>query len=411
MYTLMILSPKLRVNAAPAASGMLCRFLQSNVKTACLQGCALTGAAGFSIMQPKFDWQRNDYGYMATIKRLTALFFLFVLVCTAGAAAADKQITVTFLGDCTLGSEEKVYAWDSGFAAAVKREGYAYFFSGVSSLLSQDDLTVANFEGVLKNTASGKTQRIFNFRGLPEYAQILALGSVEAVSLENNHADDYDVYGRRTTKAALTEAGVNWFDKDDAYIYEKDGIRIAFVSAWQQLMFYNRQYYRDTIASLKESGVQAVVVYVHFGQEYNPHHVEQQSNIAYLFIDAGADLVVGSHPHVLQGMEIYQNSTIFYSLGNFVFGGNVNVRALETVIPQVTFAFSDDGTYLSQQVRLYPANISGSTEGNTYQPVLVTGEAAEAVYQLIDQDSLQSPAPVLREQTDAYRDYEPVYAP
>lgn len=345
---------------------------------------------------------------MAAMKRLAVLFLLCVCVCAASAASAEQQIVISFLGDCTIGCEERVSYLENGFLKAAEREGYAYFFKEVYPLLSHDDLTVANLEGVLKENAYGKAEKTYNFRGLPSYAQILLLGSVEAVSLENNHADDYGYLGRRATKAALAEAGISYFDFENEFVFEKDGIRIAFLSAWQRWMFQYGQQYENRIASLKESGVNAVVVYVHFGEEYNPYHIKRQSETAYRFIDAGADLIIGSHPHVVQGMEVYKNRLILYSLGNFVFGGNVKVRALETIIPQVTFVFSDSGEALHQQLRIYPAHVSGDAYKNDYQPRLVTGEAADAVYELLDQDSMQATAPILTTQTQTYRDYAPI---
>ncbi|HPF87137.1 MAG TPA: CapA family protein [Candidatus Limiplasma sp.] len=343
------------------------------------------------------------------MKRLAGLFFVWMyLLCTTATAWADQTILVSFLGDCTIGCEEKVYEWENGFAMTADREGYAYFFEKVYPLLSTDDLTVANFEGVLKRNAYGKTEKTYNFRGLPAYAQILVEGSVEAVGLENNHTEDYGDTGKNTTKTALTDAGVSWFDAENAYIYEKGGVRIAFLSIWQQWVFYYGKEYEQTITALKKNGADVVVVYLHAGEEYNPYHTESQSSAAYRFIDAGADLIVCSHPHVVQGIEEYQNRLILYSLGNFVFGGNVNVRALETYIPQVTFTFSADGEYLCQQLRVYPANVSGDAEANDYQPRLVTGEAADAVYLLIDQDSETLELPYTT--TEDYREYNPVYA-
>lgn len=180
-------------------------------------------------------------------------------------------------------------------------------------------------------------------------------GSVEAVGLENNHTDDYGSTGKRTTKTALTEAGVVWFDAETPYILEKGGVRIAFLSIWQQWVFHYGKQYDATIAALKAEGINAVVVYIHSGEEYNPYHIEKQ-----------------------------------------------------TSIPQVTFTFSGDGEYLGQQLRIYPANVSGDAENNDYQPRLVSGDAALAVYALIDQDSATADAPVLEIETDSYRDYRQV---
>ena len=123
----------------------------------------------------------------------------------------------------------------------------------------------------------------------------------------------------------------------------------------------------------------------------------------------GADFIAGSHPHVVQGMEVYNGRYIFYSMGNFCFGGNVKVRALESCALRLTLTFDDDGTYLGQQLRVYAANVSGDPEVNDFQPRLVTGEAAEAVWARIDAASEGQEGPVA--QGDGWRDYAYLPAP
>ena len=156
----------------------------------------------------------------------------------------------------------------------------------------------------------------------------------------------------------------------------------------------NKAWAKEEIARLKqEEGVNAVVFTFHAGQEYGKHRNQAQETYAHYMIDAGADLIIGHHPHVVQGMEIYNNRTICYSLGNFAFGGNKEVRALETVVVDVALTFDDAGNYLGQQLTLYPANISGTYPENNYQPVLVSGDAAQDVMALIQNDTDYELAP------------------
>jgi len=331
----------------------------------------------------------------------------------AANAWAGTQIVLTFLGDCTLGSEERLKDEDYSFAAAMGEEGYDYYFRNVKDLLAEDDVTLANLECVLRENKYGSKDKTYVFRGLPEYAQILKLGSVEAVNLENNHTLDYGKAGLNDTIQALDDAGVAWSGMEDAYIYEKDGIRVAFIGLLRANYFNYREAFFEYIARLKEAGVNAVVVSLHFGEEYSAYHNDGQASMAYYMIEAGADLVIGTHPHVIQGMEVYNDRLIFYSLGNFVFGGNASIRSLQTILPRVTLQFSDDGELEGMQLRIYPAHISGDDSGqkhdNNYQPVLAQGEQADAVYALLDQDSTTMPAPVLETQTDTYREYEWIY--
>lgn len=331
-------------------------------------------------------------------KRL--LIVLLTLLITTGSALADTQIVMTFVGDCTVGCEDRLLNKDYSFAKVVEREGYGYFLSKVKDFFSEDDLTVANFEGVLKDTHYGAANKTYCFRGLPDYAQILVLGSVEAVNLANNHTGDYGATGRITTLKALKAANVKTFDETSEYIFEKNGIKIAFCGFWG-VGFNKRADIAARIRQLKEEGANAVICALHFGEEYATYHNKVQTQVARMVIDAGADLVVGHHPHIVQGMEVYNSRTIFYSVGNFLFGGNAEVRSNESLVPRVTMTFSDDGTYLGQQVLLYPANESGNTEMNDYQPRLVQGEAADAVFAKLDADS----EALTYQQKDDYREY------
>jgi poly-gamma-glutamate capsule biosynthesis protein CapA/YwtB (metallophosphatase superfamily) len=312
-------------------------------------------------------------------------------------------VVMTFLGDCTLGCEERLMSKEYGFAKVAQREGYSYFLARMQPFLSEDDLTVANFEGVLKDNMKSKANKTYCFRGLPAYGQILSLGSIEAVNLSNNHTGDFGNAGRESTLQALTDAGIATFDAENEYVLEKDGVTIAFCGFWRVGYYSKRDTYIQEIQKLKANGADAVICSLHFGQEYGVHHGVDQTEMAHTMIDAGADLVIGHHPHVVQGMEVYNGATILYSLGNFLFGGNPTVRANECLISRVTMTFSDDGNYLGQQVRLYPGNISGDDQKNDYQPRLVTGEKAQAVFTLLDSDSEGQNPPVT--QTDAHRDY------
>ena len=344
------------------------------------------------------------------IKLICSLLSLMLFCSLAVSALADTQIVMSFLGDCTLGSEERLMDADYAFAAAMGEEGYGYYFQNVVDILSQDDVTLANLECVLRDNPYGAVDKTYVFRGLPGYAQILSLGSVEAVNLENNHILDYGNAGKTNTIQALTDADVAYSDMENAYIYEENGIRVAFIGLLRSNYFTYSEAFFSYIAQLQEDGVNAIVVSLHYGEEYSAYHNQGQSSMAYRMIDAGVDIIVGTHPHVLQGIEVYNERLILYSIGNFVFGGNASVRSMQTIIPQVTLQFSDDGELTGTKLRIYPAHISSDdseqTYNNNYQPVLVQGEQAEAVYALLEQDSTVETAPVLEAETQEYREYE-----
>ena len=153
---------------------------------------------------------------------------------------------------------------------------------------------------------------------------------------------------------------------------------------------------------MRAEGVNAVVCTFHAGQEYSPRRRDRdQGRFARMATESwGADLVIMHHPHVVQGVDIRQNRYVFYSLGNFCFGGNLQirgaaeskeVRTLESMIVQMDLHFSDDGQYLGQNGRIYPCYISSSAkqvgDPNDFQPKLVTGAEAQGVIDRIQADT------------------------
>ena len=324
------------------------------------------------------------------------ILFILLTLCLCGQAAADKVITLTFTGDCTLGGEEWIRAYDYSFDSYARENGYDYFFKNFRNLFSQDDCTVVNCECVLSNSKNGENKsKSFRFRAPESFVKIFQEGSVEAVSLANNHTKDYGSQGFENTKRVLDEAGIGWSYDDTVWIFEKDGIRIGFGAI--DYGIYRRSYHtlRNKLSMMRANNeVDAVVMLIHRGQEYAPKHIKDQDEYAEFFINnAGADLVITHHPHVLQGIRILKNRTIFYSLGNFIFGGHFEVsrgaqtNSLYTMAVQVKMYFTDDGTYMGQQAVLYPAYVSGADPTNNYQPIRVNARDAIPVREAIQADT------------------------
>lgn len=317
-----------------------------------------------------------------------------LLLCFACAAYADDDanihIRLTFAGDVTLGSEE--YLWDKSFSLVsyAKEHGYDYFLRNVKPLFEADDLTIVNLEGVLSDSAEDENkEKTYRFRGPTDFTQVLTAGSVEMVSLANNHTLDYGERGYVDTCTALDNAGIGRFGGGQVAVVEKKGVRIGFIGlSYTQECEAERTWLQNEIAHLKgEAGVNAVVFCYHGGTEYSEVRSEKQERIARLAVDAGADLVIMHHPHVVQGMDVRRNRSILYSLGNFCFGGNKNVRAMESLVAVAELTFSPEGEYLGQQITLYPAHISGTQPRSNYQPQLVTGSDARRVMRRVQADS------------------------
>ena len=324
-------------------------------------------------------------------------------------AAAETTLHFTFTGDCTLGSEEAKRKQATSFDSVNTEKGYDWPFANMQELFQNDDLTVVNLEGVLSDSNRNENKdKTYRFRGPTAFVDILTRSGIVAVNLANNHTQDFGKQGYTATQETLAAAGVGYFGSRSVYIFEKDGIKVAFFGLNSTAFNGNKAWAKEEIARLKqEEGVNAVVFTFHAGQEYGKHRNQAQETYAHYMIDAGADLIIGHHPHVVQGMEIYNNRTICYSLGNFAFGGNKEVRALETVEVDVALTFDDAGNYLGQQLTLYPANISGTYPENNYQPVLVSGDAAQDVMALIQNDTDYELAPYTDEAGCAQQPYLP----
>ena len=325
-----------------------------------------------------------------------------------GTAAAEKIITLTFTGDCTLGSEEQKKDQPDSFISVSKQKGFDYFFANFREMFSQDDLTVVNFEGVLADTAAGEsTSKTYRFRAPMEYVKILTGASVEAVGLANNHVGDYSAQGLKHTIEAMDGAGIAWFREKNFYTFEKDGIRILFVAMDYRAYVGQCEAIKNEIVRIRENGeANAVVLLYHDGNEYDAHHTSTQEKVADYYIRNGVDLVIMHHPHVVQGITIKNNRSVFYSLGNFVFGGNKSIRSenyrdrvvtsLYSLVVQAKLFFSDDGTYKGQQMVLYPTYTSSAAPVNNYQPYRVGVEDALPVLDAIQYDSagLTIPEPI-----------------
>ena len=324
-----------------------------------------------------------------------ALAALLALV-TCATAAAEKVITLTFAGDCVIGSEERLHGRAESFDSAAKKNGYGYFFENFRDVFGNDDCTVINLQGVLADSNSGAVKsKQSRYRGQEEYVRILQEGSVEAVSLSNNHTLDYSARGLANTQRVLEEAGIGWARETDIWFFEKDGIRIAFVSIDYGAYQRQREVLRKNLQKMRENGeINATVFLIHEGREYLGIHQSRQEQYGeYAVEQAGAELVVMHQAHVMQGIRILDNRSIFYSLGNFVYGGDSVVRkgkdcdSLYTMAVQARLYFTEGGAYKGQQMVLYPAWSSGTDPKNNYRPRRLKPEEAEAVMAAVQADT------------------------
>ena len=301
--------------------------------------------------------------------------------------AEPVSITVSMVGDCTLGTDVNFDQSTSFDAFYQMKNDPGYFFQNVKDIFTADDLTVANMEGTL-TTSNDRQQKTFAFKGNPSYTEILTQGGVEATNLANNHSHDYGDQSYEDTIQYLEAAGITTFGYDRTAVMDVKGIKVGLIGIYELKDGLGRQQQViDTIQAVKDQGAQVIIVSFHWGTEKSNIPDDIQKTLAHLAIDQGADLVVGHHPHVLQGIENYQGKNIVYSLGNFCFGGNKNPSDKDTMIFQQTFTVENGKLAEDDVTNIIPCSLSSESGYNNYQPMVLEGSEKERVLQKIEEFS------------------------
>lgn len=286
--------------------------------------------------------------------------------------AAPRTLRISAIGDCTLGGAYESAEAPGSFFQELADHGndYRYPFANVLSVLAADDLTIANLETTLTTVKHAQPEQI-RFKGKPEYTAVLKEGSVEVVNVANNHSYDFGPKGYDETVAVLRAAGIGVGGNDHVDKRIVKGVEVVNIGYTGG----NLRSKAKMMAMVKEHKRDDNLLFVSFhwgGEGINaPNNV--QIKLGRAAIDAGADLVLGSHPHVLQSIEEYHGKHIVYSLGNFVFGGNGNPADKDSMIYQETFT-EKDGRFVPTAQTILPVRISGKKNRNDYQPVLLEGE-------------------------------------
>lgn len=284
------------------------------------------------------------------------------------------KLTITFAGDCTLGTDVNFSA-DTSFNTKYEAvDDPSYFFANVADIFKNDDLTVVNMEGTL-TTSTTRQDKTFAFKGPADYAQILVKGNVETASLANNHSHDYGDQSYTDTITALENAGLGTFGYDRIDYRDVNGVKIALIGTYELAKHLDIQdELKQNIQTAKDNGAQLVAVYFHWGNEKETVPDETQVQLGHIAVDSGADLVIGSHPHVIQGYEKYNGRYIVYSLGNFCFGGNPNPSDKDCMIFQQTFTVTGNDVATDDDINIIPCSISSVSSSNNYQPTPATGD-------------------------------------
>ncbi|HTM58024.1 MAG TPA: CapA family protein [Candidatus Udaeobacter sp.] len=267
-------------------------------------------------------------------------------------AARSAVALIAAAGDTTLGANLQAHYDDRASSGISPELLQSLYFSGVKPVLDWADLAMVNLECPF--TDRGKPlPKNFNFRARPELVEILKEGSVDAVTLANNHLMDYGDVGVRDTVSALDHAGILHFgagknlgEARRALTVDRAGVRLGFLGYYFQDARDMREP-REVFATKHDAGVagcytdlgcmrkmlehdvrhlapdvDAAIPFFHWGHEGSTELRDYQIDLAHRAIDLGCRAVLGAHPHRFQAVEVYRGAPIFYSLGNFVFGGN-----------------------------------------------------------------------------------------
>lgn len=277
-----------------------------------------------------------------------------------GSAAAPRTTTVLALGDIML---------DRHVRLQIEKKGNKYPFANIERFLDGSDLTVANLEGTVTNMAPKRLEPdniVFTFD--PSVATTLRDLSFDVVSLANNHIDDFGAEGLRQTKDYLRAADIEYFgdyfnQEEVMTIQDVRGIRLAFIG-FHEFSYAGRE---NVLNLIKQAHQEAdfVIVYPHWGAEYLPRPDQNQVTLAHQFINVGADIVLGAHPHVVQPIEIYKDKLIVYSMGNFVFDQQFSTAVKNGLGLGLVLRKDRDGL-TSVEVSLFPYSISPRIQVELY---------------------------------------------
>lgn len=290
---------------------------------------------------------------------------------------ADSMV-LSFLGDLSIGDASQSRTQPTSLTSVIDENGYDYPFSLLGDYLKEDDYTFANLEVVLTERVALKSDKKYNMIGKPEFVSVLTEGGVDVVNTVNNHCMDFTLTGYEDTLAALDGAGVNHFgsvypgtDRGSDILgkAEVNGVKIGMVG-YSYPQEYDLTRLKKRMQQLRSEGCELIVCSLHWGQEEHLTSQFWQYGFARSLIDAGADIIWGHHPHVVQPIMFYKGKPILFSTGNFIFGTMSDVDP-STGIFQLTYDLTGDKPVLSL-LNVVPCQTG---KRGDYRPYELTEEA------------------------------------
>lgn len=277
-----------------------------------------------------------------------------------------REVTICFMGDVMM---------DSYFGWYVDRNGVDYPWVEVSRITNRADISVINLETSVSTRGEPVKPPAFAFRSEPHTLEGLVNAGIDLVSIANNHVLDYGPGAFFDTMGYLEKYGIKYagggadiYEAESPVFIEKNGIRIAFLAytsiipdeSWRAapdspgIAPLSEEDYSRVLTNISKVSEESdiLVVMLHWGYEYIQKPSEAQKKLARSMIDHGADVIVGHHPHVLQGIEFYKEKPIFYSIGNFLFLKRNHLAGLSGIF-ELTF-----DEYGFQRGRIHPVFIN-----------------------------------------------------
>lgn len=292
---------------------------------------------------------------------------------TTSAAPRERTVTISFVGDCMFASNLESTAYES-FNGYASREDADYFLGGVADIFKNDDYTIANCECVLSDNSLSPKERTsevqFWFKGKASYAEFFSVAGVDFCSTTNNHSYDYGEQGYYDTLDSLRNAGIEAGVRGEYTKTEIGGIPAGIYAC--SLYCYDDVFdILDKLYAMEDDGCELKIIYFHGGIEGESEPETWLISACRRLADEGADLVVGSHPHVLRPTEEYNGCKIVYSLGNFCFGGNIAPKN-RTAIYRAEYTVLD-GVITGRRDEIIPCYVYTGSQNN-YRPEIIGDE-------------------------------------
>ena len=300
----------------------------------------------------------------------------------------NKSVKITFGGDVCLSSPQRKPNHDN-FESVMEnlknKEGnqimYSYCFNEMQDIFNDSDLVMVNLECPITESKDLLPKK-FNFKANPDYVNILKIAGIDIVTLANNHIMDFSSKGVEDTTDLLDSVGIGYVGAgtnleraripkilnikgfDFGFLgYSRIGPSSIFASSSRAgTANLDEKIYCEDIIELRKQ-VDFLIVNIHWGVERDFYPADYQKHHGRNFIDYGADVVIGHHPHVVQPIEKYKDGLIFYSLGNFMFGGN-STRSLNSI----TETFTPTLSFSSQDINYHISPIRITSHEKPYQP-------------------------------------------